>query len=79
MDGTNNYRIEGQASPATQDPYSRLAAGILAHAAKEARAGDPDAITWLLSEQAEFLAGAVGLSFVHVERWAKRMHHRPLK
>ena len=71
MDGTNNYRIEGQASPATQDPYSRLAAGILAHAAKEARAGDPDAVIWLQGDQAELLADGIGLSWPHVKRWAR--------
>ena len=71
MDGTNNYRIEGQASPATQDPYRRLAAGILAHAAKEARAGDPDAVIWLLSEQAQFLTEAVEISYTHVQSWAR--------
>lgn len=58
-------------SPANSDPYRRLAAGILAQAAKEARAGDPDAVIWLLSEQAEFLADGIGLSFVHVKRWAR--------
>ena len=72
MDGTNNYRIEGQASPATQDPYRRLAAGILAHAAKEARAGDPDAVIWLLSEQAQFLTEAVEISYTHVQKWAAK-------
>ena len=57
-------------SPASLDPYKRLAAGILAQAAKEAKAGELAAAYWLLSEQAEFLAGAVGLSWPHVQRWA---------
>jgi hypothetical protein len=65
-------RQPGQAgsSPGVKSPYSRLAAGILAQAAKDAKAGDTGAALWLLSEQAEFLAGAVGLSWVHVKRWA---------
>jgi len=57
-------------SGGSRDPYRRLAAGVLAQAAKDAKAGDTDAALWLLSEQAEFLAGAVGLSWVHVKRWA---------
>jgi hypothetical protein len=61
----------GKISAANRDPYSRLAAAILGQAAKEARAGDQDAAIWLLSEQAEFLAGAVGLSWTHVQKWAR--------
>jgi hypothetical protein len=57
-------------SAGRSDPYRRLAAGILVQAAKDAKAGDTGAALWLLSEQAEFLAGAVGLSWVHVKRWA---------
>ena len=71
MDGTNNYRIEGQASPATQDPYRRLAAAILANGAKAAQAGDPDAVIWLLSKQAQFLTEAVEISYTHVQSWAR--------
>ncbi|MBT4946228.1 MAG: hypothetical protein HON27_08670 [Candidatus Marinimicrobia bacterium] len=73
--GTSDYRITDRRSPATKDPYKRLAAAILAQAAKEARAGDQDAASWLLSEQAEILAGGVGLSFVHVRRWARDRTH----
>ena len=62
----------GRISPGHLNGYTRLAAGILAQAAKDAQAGHGDAATWLLSEQAEFLAGAVGLSYTHVQRWARR-------
>ncbi len=68
--GTNDYRTTDRPSPATKNGYVRLAAGILAHAAKEARAGDLEALHWLLTEQAELLAGGVGLSYAHVRRWA---------
>jgi hypothetical protein len=69
--GTSDYRIKNRPSQATRDPYKRLAAGILANGATAARAGDIDAANWLLSEQAEFLADAVGLSFPHVQRWVR--------
>ena len=69
MEGTTKYRDEVKASPASQSGYAKLAAGILAHAAKEAKKGDQAAAQWLQTEQAEFLAGAIGLSFVHVKRW----------
>ena len=58
-------------SAGKRDPYIALAAAILAQAAKDAKAGDIDAAAWLLTEQAEFLAGAVGLSWTHVQRWAQ--------
>ena len=61
----------GQQSPGSCEPYRRLAAAVLGQAAKEARAGDPDAAIWLLSEQAELLAGGIGLSFAHVKAWAR--------
>jgi hypothetical protein len=69
--GTTSYRDEGQTSPASQSGYVRLAAAILGQAAKEARAGDLDAGAWLLSEQAELLADGIGLSWPHVQRWAR--------
>ena len=69
--GTNDYRITNRTSPGIRDPYKRLAAGILANGAKAAKAGDLDAAQWLLSEKAEFLAGEVGLSWSHVQRWAR--------
>ena len=71
MEGTNDYKIADRQSPGSLDPWKRLAAAILTTAAKEARAGDPDAAIWLLSEQAELLAVGIGLSFVHVKRWAR--------
>jgi hypothetical protein len=37
-------------SPATLDPWKRLAAAILAKAAEEARAGDIGACMWLISD-----------------------------
>lgn len=61
----------GRKSPGHLNGYTRLAAGILAQAARDAKRGDIDAAIWLQSEQAEFLAGAVGLSFAHVQRWAR--------
>ena len=69
--GTNDYRDEGHASPENQNGYARLAAAILAKAAKEAKAGDLDAISWLLTEQAEILADGIGLSWPHVKKWAR--------
>ena len=69
--GTNDYRDEGRASPASQNGYARLAAAILARAAKEAKAGDLDALFWLLSEQAEILSNGIGLSWPHVQKWAR--------
>ena len=68
MEGTNDYRNEGHASPASQSGYARLAAAIMAKAAKEARAGDQDALFWLLTPQAEFIAEEIGLSYTHVLR-----------
>ena len=62
---------EALQSPATQDPYARLAAAILAKATRDAKKGDLDALFWLLSEQAEFLAGSVGLSWPHVCKWTR--------
>ena len=62
---------EARQSPATQDGYVRLAAAILGAAAKQARAGDMDALFWLLSDQAEFLADGVGLSWTHVKKWTR--------
>ena len=64
-----------ETSPGRADPYRRLAAAVLVQGAKEARDGDIDAAQWLLSEQAEFYAGAVGLSFPHVQKWAQRQAH----
>jgi len=75
---TNTIRATSRAtdravklSPATRDPYRRLAAGILANGATAAKAGDTGAAQWLLSEQAQFLSDAVGLSYTHVQRWAR--------
>jgi len=67
--GTNDYRIEERQSPASQSGYVRLAAAILAKAAREAKAGDLDALQWLQGEQAEILADGIGLSVTHVKRW----------
>ena len=65
-------------SPATRDPYRRLAAGILAQAAKEAKAGDIDAAQWLQTGLAELFCDGVGLSFPHVKRWAgERLQSSP--
>jgi hypothetical protein len=61
----------GGLSPGLKDPYKRLAAGILANGATAAEKGDQDAAQWLLTEQAQFLAEAVGLSWTHVQRWAR--------
>jgi hypothetical protein len=69
--GTNDYRIADRQSPVSQNGYARLAAAILAKAAKEARAGDTDAAGWLLSDQAELLADGIGLSWTHVQAWAR--------
>ena len=71
MEGTNDYRDEGHASPASQNGYIRLAAAILANAANAAKAGDLDAAQWLLSGDAEILADGIGLSWPHVQRWAR--------
>ena len=71
MEGTTDYMGEGRQSPGNQNSYARLAAAILAKAAREAKKGDMDAIFWLLSDQAEFLADAVGLSWTHVKKWAR--------
>ena len=71
MEGTTEYRDEGRASRACQDGYARLAAAILAKAARQARKGDIDALFWLLSDQAEILADGVGLSWAHVKKWAR--------
>ena len=57
-------------SPAASDPWKRLAAAILARAAKDARAGNREAAIWLLSEPAELLTAGIGLSVSHVKRWA---------
>ena len=57
-----------KASRAVTDPYVRLAAGILANGAQAARAGDREAVIWLLSDQAELYADAVGLSFPHIQK-----------
>ena len=62
---------EASQSPASKNAYTRLAAAVLAKAAREARAGNLDATFWLLSEQAEFLADGVGLSWPHVQKWAR--------
>lgn len=59
----------GGLSPGIRDPYTRLAAGILANGASAAKAGDQGAAQWLLSEQAEFLADSIGLSHPHVRKW----------
>jgi hypothetical protein len=68
--GKTEFRAEGQASPASQSGYVRLAAAILGQAAKEAKAGDLDAAQWLLSGDAEILADGIGLSWPHVQKWA---------
>ena len=62
---------QARQSPATQDAYARLAAAVLAKATREAKKGDLDALFWLLSEQAEFLADSVGLSWPHVQKWVR--------
>ena len=71
MEGTTDYMGEGRQSPASKNGYTRLAAAILAKATREAKKGDMDALFWLLSEQAEFLADAVGLSWPHVQKWTR--------
>ncbi len=68
MEGTTDYMGEGRQSPASQNGYARLAAAILARAAKQAKKGDMDALFWLLTEQAEFIAEEIGLSYTHVLR-----------
>ncbi len=62
---------EASQSPASKNAYTRLAAAVLAKATREARAGNLDATFWLLSEQAEFLADSVGLSWPHVQKWVR--------
>jgi len=69
--GTSNYRIEDRVSPGSQNGYIRLAAAILAAAAKAAKEGDLDAVQWLLSGDAEILADGIGLSWPHVQKWAR--------
>ena len=72
--GTNDYRTKDRPSPGIRDPYRRLAAGILAQAAKEAKAGDIDAAQWLQTGQAEFFCEGVGLSFPHVKKWVENQN-----
>ena len=62
---------EALQSPARRNGYAKLAAVILAKAAKDAKRGDVDATFWLLSEQAEILADGIGLSITHVKKWAR--------
>lgn len=69
--GTSRPDERGTISPGSGDPFKRLAAAILAKAAKEAKAGDLDALFWLLSEQAEILSNGIGLSWPHVQKWAR--------
>jgi hypothetical protein len=69
--GTNDYILTDRPSPGIRSGYARLAAAILASAAKEAREGDQDAVSWLLSEQAELLSEGIGLSWPHVQAWAR--------
>ena len=66
-------RLPDQAcqSPASKNAYARLAAAVLAKATRDAKKGDLDALFWLLTEQAEFLADSVGLSWTHVQRWTR--------
>ena len=71
MEGTNDYKIADRQSPGSQSGYARLAAAILAKATKEAQKNDLDALFWLLSEQAEYLAFEIGLSYTHVKKWAR--------
>ena len=71
MEGTTEYRQEGRASRASQDGYARLAAAILAKATREAKKGDLDALFWLLGNQAEILSNGIGLSWTHVQKWAR--------
>ena len=71
MEGKADFRIEENQSPGLQDPYRRIAAAILAKATKEAQKNDLDALFWLLSEQAEYLAFEIGLSYTHVKKWAR--------
>ena len=71
MEGTTDYMGEGRQSQGSQNSYARLAAAILAKATRDAKKGDIDALFWLLSEQAEFLADAVGLSWPHVCKWTR--------
>ena len=59
----------GTISAGSRDPWRHLAAAILAQAAKDAKAGDIDALIWLSSPAAEFLADEVGLSYTHVQKW----------
>ncbi len=62
---------EALQSPARRNGYAKLAAAILARAAKDAKRGDIDATFWLLTEQAEILSNGIGLSITHVQKWAR--------
>lgn len=50
-----------EASLARVDPYAGLAAGVLARAAKEARAGDVGACEWLAGDVAEIFTATLGI------------------
>jgi hypothetical protein len=72
----HDFQPDPIASLATLDPWIRLAAGIVLQAGLEAREGDPDARSWLRSDDCALICEGLGLDHraitARLKQWAGR-------
>jgi len=54
------------------DPWLALSAGIIANAAKDAKRGDPEAISWLVSDECAHACECLGVDFASIQRWVSQ-------
>ena len=71
-----NFHPPAEPSPASCDPWLRLAAGVVLQAGLEGREGDRAALRWLGSADCELICSLLGIDhravYDRVRQWAGR-------